>query len=304
MKASRKYLEPVALSKLGGLELVARLVVEGAVTGLHKSPYQGFSIEFSEHRQYMPGDEIRDIDWKVYAKSDRYYIKKYEEETNLRAYILLDTSKSMDFASNGLSKLEYGCYLSASLAYLMLKQRDSVGLVTFDTQMRNYIPPRGAPTHLHAITTILEETEAGNETKISEIFHELAQRIVKRGLVIIISDLLDEPKEVLSSLKHFRHQKHEVIVFHILDKAELEFSFDGPIVFRDLETQETLSTQASVLKEEYLNQVSEFIETYKNGCGSSSIDYVQIDTSVPFDDVLFSYLSHRRQAKNTVLFNK
>lgn len=302
MKSSRKYLDPLSLSRLGGLELVARLVVEGAVTGLHKSPYQGFSIEFAEHRQYMPGDEIRDIDWKVYAKSDRYYIKKYEEETNLRAYILLDASKSMDFKSNGLSKLEYGCYLSASLAYLMLKQRDSVGLVTFDTKMREYVPPRGTPTHLHAITTVLEETTAGNETKISEIFHELAQRIVKRGLVIVISDLLDEPDEVLSSLKHFRHQKHEVIVFHLLDSAELEFSFDGPIIFRDLETQETLSTQANALKDEYLNQISRFIETFKNGCGSSSIDYVQIDTSVPFDDVLFSYLSHRRQARNAVLF--
>lgn len=301
MRNLRKYLDPVALSKLGGLELVARLVVEGAVTGLHKSPYQGFSIEFAEHRQYMPGDEIRNIDWKVYAKSDRYYIKKYEEETNLRAYILLDASESMDFGSNGMTKLEYGSYLSASLAYLMLKQRDSVGLVTFDTQMREYVPPRGTPTHLHAITTILEETTAGNETKISEIFHELAQRIVKRGLVIVISDLLDEPDEVLSSLKHFRHQKHEVIVFHLLDKAELEFSFDGPIVFRDLETQETLSTQANALKDEYLNQIANFIETYKNGCGSSSIDYVQIDTSVPFADVLFSYLSHRRRAKQTTI---
>jgi len=302
MKTSRKYLDPVAFSKLGGLELVARLVVEGAVTGLHKSPYQGFSIEFAEHRQYMPGDEIRNIDWKVYAKSDRYYIKKYEEETNLRAYILLDASRSMDFKTEGLSKLEYGCYLSASLAYLMLKQRDSVGLVTFDTKMREYVPPRGTPTHLHAITTVLEETNAGDETKVSQVFNELAQRIVRRGLVIVISDLLDEPNDVLSSLKHLRHRKHEVIVFHLLDKAELEFTFDGPIIFRDLETQETLSTQASALKDEYLDQIAKFIEHYKNGCGSSAIDYVQIDTSVPFDSVLFSYLSHRSQAKQTVHF--
>jgi len=302
MRTSRKYLDPVALSKLGGLELVARLVVEGAVTGLHKSPYQGFSIEFAEHRQYMPGDEIRNIDWKVYAKSDRYYVKKYEEETNLRAYILLDASKSMDFKSNGLSKLEYGCYLTASLSYLMLKQRDSVGLVTFDTQMREYVPPRGTPTHLHAITNVLEETEAGNETAISKVFHELAQRIVRRGLVIIISDLLDEPNEVLTSLKHLRHRKHEVIVFHLLDKAELEFSFDGPIVFRDLETQSTLSTQASALRDEYMNQIKKFISAYEDGCGSSAIDYVQIDTSVPFHSVLFSYLSHRSQTKGKIRY--
>ena len=293
MRESKKYLDPVALSRLGGMELVARLVVEGFITGLHKSPYQGFSVEFAEHRQYMPGDDIRHIDWKVFGKSDRFYVKKFEEETNLRAYILLDASGSMGYNSNGLSKLEYGCYLAASLTYLMLKQRDSVGLVVFDTQMRRYIPPRGEPTHLNSITSVLEETEAGDETSISRTFNELAKQIIRRGLIIIISDLLDKPNDVLTSLKHFRHRKHEVIVFHLLDKAELTFPFNGPIVFRDMEDNRLLSTQAESLKAEYLQQLSNLIQDYRRGCGANSIDYVQIDTSTSFDYVLSSYLSRR-----------
>jgi uncharacterized protein (DUF58 family) len=296
MRASHKYLDPAALSQLGGMELVARLVVEGFITGLHKSPYQGFSVEFAEHRQYMPGDEIRYIDWKVYGKSDRYYIKKFEEETNLRAYILLDVSGSMDYKydDKGLTKFEYGCYLAASLTYLMLKQRDSVGLAVFDTHIKEYIPPRGAATHLHAIMSTLEQVQPGNETSISTIFHELAKRIIRRGLVIVISDLLDQPSEVLSALKHFRHRKHEVIVFHLLDRAEMTFPFEGPVVFRDIETGRTLPTQAETLKASYLEQLGAFIQDYRRGCGTSLIDYVQIDTATPFDYALSSYLSRRK----------
>ena len=296
MRTSHRYLDPVALSRLGGMELVARLVVEGFITGLHKSPYQGFSVEFAEHRQYMPGDEIRYIDWKVYGKSDRYYIKKFEEETNLRAYILLDASGSMNYKydEKNITKFEYGCYLAASLTYLMLKQRDSVGLAIFDTHIREYIPPRGAATHLHAIMSVLESVQPGNETNISTIFHELAKRIVRRGLVIVISDLLDQPSEVLSALKHFRHRKHEVIVFHLLDKGEMTFPFDGPIVFQDMETGKTLPTQAEALKAGYLEELGAFIQEYRRGCGASLIDYVQIDTATPFDYALSSYLSRRK----------
>ena len=302
-----QYLNPNAVSRLAGMELVARLVVEGFISGMHKSPYQGFSVEFAEHRQYMPGDEIRYIDWKVYGKSDRYYIKKFEEETNLKSYLLLDTSGSMAFKSEeqgakskeeealSSSKLEYGCYLAASLAYLMLKQRDSVGLVIFDDQLRKYIPPRHGPKHLHAVMSELENASPGRETSISATFHELAQRIVRRGLIIIISDLLDDPEQVLRSLKHFRHKKHEVIVFHILDPAETTFPFDGPVLFRDLETRDQLSVEAELLRDEYLQQMNELISTYKSGCGASSIDYVQMDTSVPFDYALSLYLSKRKR---------
>ena len=295
----RKYLDPTAISRLAGMELVARLVVEGFISGMHKSPYQGFSVEFVEHRQYMPGDEIRYIDWKVYAKSDRYYIKKFEEETNLKSYILLDTSGSMAFksdeSSEKITKLEYGCYLAASLAYLMLKQRDSVGLVIFNDQLRSYIPPRLGPTHLHALMAGLEDVSPGGDTDISATFHELAQRIVRRGLIIIISDLMDDPEKVLRSLKHFRHKKHEVIVFHVLDPTELTFPFDGPILFRDLETQEELSVEAELLRDEYLRQMKHFTDTYKNGCRANSMDYMQMDTSVPFDYALSLYLSMRKR---------
>ena len=296
MRTSHKYLDPVALSRLGDMELVARLVVEGFITGLHKSPYQGFSVEFAEHRQYMPGDEIRYIDWKVYGKSDRYYVKKFEEETNLRTYILLDASGSMNYKydEKTLTKFEYGCYLAASLSYLMLKQRDSVGLAVFDTNIRNYIPPRGTAPHLHAIMSVLEKAQPGNETNISAILHELAKRIVRRGLVIVISDFLDQPSEVLSALKHFRHRKHEVIAFHLLDSAEMTFPFEGPVVFQDMETGKTLQTQSEALKAGYLDQLNSFIQDYRRGCGSSLIDYVQLDTSTPFDYALSSYLSRRK----------
>lgn len=295
----RTYLDPAAISRLAGMELVARLVVEGFISGMHKSPYQGFSVEFVEHRQYMPGDEIRYIDWKVYGKSDRYYIKKFEEETNLKSYILLDTSGSMAFkgdeSSQEITKLEYGCYLAACLAYLMLKQRDSVGLVIFNDQLRSYIPPRLGPTHLHALMSGLENASSGGDTDISTTFHELAQRIVRRGLIIIISDLMDDPEKVLRSLKHFRHKKHEVIVFHVLDPAELAFPFDGPILFRDLETQEQLSVEAEFLRDEYLQQMDQFVKTYRDGCNANSIDYVQMNTSVPFDYALSLYLSMRKR---------
>lgn len=299
MDEKRTYLDPNAISRLGRMELAARLVVEGFISGMHKSPYQGFSVEFVEHRQYMPGDEIRYIDWKVYGKSDRFYIKKFEEETNLKSYIILDTSGSMGFksdkSSDKLTKLEYGCYLAASLTYLMLKQRDSVGLVIFDDKIKNYIPPRNGPSHLHAIISELENTTPGEETNISSAFHELAQRIFRRGLVIIISDLLDDPENVIRSLKHFRHKKHEVIVFHILDPAELTFPFSGPIIFKDLETHKQLSVEAEFLKNEYLMKMKKLISEYKNGCNASLIDYVQVDTAVPFDYALSIYLSKRKK---------
>lgn len=295
-KRHRKFLDPVALSKLGGLELVARLVVEGFISGLHRSPYQGYSVEFAEHRQYMPGDEIKHIDWKVYGKSDRFYIKKFEEETNLKAYILLDTSGSMGYGSGDLSKLEYGCYLAASLSYLMLRQRDYVGLALFDGAIVRYIPPRGESSHLRLITTALEEATPGGETGIGEAIQELARRIVRRGLIILISDLLDEPQKVIRGLKLLRHSKHEVIVFHVMDHSELTFPFEGSVVFRDLETGERLNTDAGSLRSEYLRGIKDFLESYKKGCGASLVDYILMDTHTPFDYALSAYLSRRAES--------
>ncbi len=290
-----KYLDPNALARLGGIQLVARLVVEGFMTGLHRSPHQGFNVEFAEHRQYMPGDDLRHVDWRVYGKSDRFYVKKFEEETNLRAYLLLDTSRSMAYGHEGNSKLDYARYLAASLAYLMLRQRDSAGLVTLDSRVRQYVPPRGSPAHLQAITSVLEEVEPGSETDLSMALHELSRRLTRRGLIVVISDLLDDVDGVLRSLRLLRNRKHEVVVFHVLDPAELELPFREPLVFRDMESGETLPAQAGSLRRSYREAVEAFVEAYRMGCRADGVDYVLMNTATPFDAALARYLSHRQR---------
>jgi uncharacterized protein (DUF58 family) len=291
----RRFLKPEVVSKLSGIEIKARLVVEGFIAGLHKSPYHGFSVEFAEHRQYMPGDPIRNIDWKVYAKSDRYFVKEFEEETNLKAYILLDTSGSMAYKSDGIPKLEYSCYLSASLAYLMLKQRDSVGLVVFDQHIKKYIPPKSTMTHLHNLLKELDKLEASETTNVSSTLHEMAERIKRRGLIIVISDLFDDPDLIINGLKHFRHKKHEVIVFHILDPKEKSFSFPKEAIFKDLETGEEILTSPWQIRKDYQQKIDSLVQRYTLECRESIIDYVLLDTSVPFDYALFSYLNKRRR---------
>ncbi len=289
----RKYLDPAIVSKLAGMELKARLVVEGFIVGLHKSPYHGFSVEFAEHRQYMPGDDIRHIDWKVYGKSDRFYIKQFEEETNLRGYILLDASGSMAYKSDGISKLEYGSYLAAALSYLMLRQQDSPGLLVYDEKIRSYIPPRGAHSHINNILKELTRIEASEKTDAALAFHELADRIKRRGLIIVISDLFDNPEKMLVGLKHFRHRKHEVIVFQVLDPFERYFSYKTEARFRDMETDQLLLTNPHQIRKEYIERLKEFIESFSRSCRDSLIDYHLLDTSVPFDKALFGYLAKR-----------
>ena len=238
------YLQPSVVSRLATMELRARLVVEGFITGLHKSPYHGFSVEFAEHRQYMPGDEIRRIDWKVLGRTDRYYIKQFEEETNLKSYLLIDTSKSMDFKSEGnLTKLQYGSYLAAALAYLMTKQKDAVGLVTYDEELRKYLPPRSTKVYLQTILAELESLRAANKTGIGNALNDVAERLSRRGLVVIISDLFDDPNDIMQALKHFRYSQHEVIVFHVLDPRERNFQFGRDAIFKDMETDEEMMTQ-------------------------------------------------------------
>jgi len=223
------------VARLSNMSLRARLVVEGYIIGQHKSPFHGFSVEFAEHRAYGPGDEIRHVDWKLFAKTDRYFVKQYEEETNLRSYIILDTSRSMDYKSGSVSKLEYGNYLAAALSYLMLNQQDGVGLVLFDNKIQKFLPPRSIPSQINAILTHLDNVGPGEDTNIGIVLHEMAERIKKRGLVILISDLLDEPDTIIGGLKHFRHNKQEIIVFHILDRKELEFDFNDRTRFKDYE---------------------------------------------------------------------
>ena len=291
--SKKKYVDPLALSKIANLELRARLVVEGYYSGLHKSPFQGFSVEFAEHRQYMPGDDIRHIDWRVYAKSDRYYIKEYEEDTNLRCYLLLDASGSMQFGSRGMTKLEYGCNVVASLTYLMLRQQDAVGLLTFDEEIKRYIPPRSHTRHFKVIIDELQNTKARKETNVAKVLHEFAERIRRRGLIIVISDLFDDPKRILVALQHFRHKKHEVIVFHLMDEEELTFPFQRLVLFEDMETGRRILSDPRAYKKTYQKQLGEYLNTLKQGCLQHNIDYVRITTSTPYDAALTSYLSRR-----------
>jgi len=291
----RKFLRPDIVSRLSGLEIKARLVVEGFIAGLHRSPYHGFSVEFAEHRQYMPGDPIRNIDWKVYSRTDRFFVKEFEEETNLKAYLLLDISGSMGYHSNGISKLEYSSYLCAALSYLMLQQRDSVGLVVFDRKIQQYIPPKSAATHLHVLLSQLDKIQASQTTNVSSALHEMAERIKRRGLIILISDLFDYPEKIMSGLKHFRHRKHEVIVFHILDPRERDFSFPQEAIFKDIETQEEILTSPWQIQKDYQAKLQEWIEKYRLELRESLIDYVLLDTSIPFDEALFAYLSKRQR---------
>ncbi len=290
----RNFLQPETISKLENLSLVARLVVEGFIIGLHKSPYHGFSVEFAEHRPYMAGDEIKHIDWKLFGKTDRYYVKQFEEETNLKAYIILDASESMAFGSNGVNKLQYGSYLGAALTYLMLKQQDAVGLTLFDEGIRSFIPPSSRPSYLNVILSQMEDLETGGETDISGTLHEMAERIKRRGLIILISDLLDDPEDVLMGLKHFRHRKHEVIVFHIMDDQELNLDYDRQVELTDLESGQALTTDPRLIRNAYRNEIHKFIEKYRQECLSNHIDYIQLTTSQPFDLALTEYL-HKRQ---------
>src|SRR5262245_1976466 len=231
----RMLLDPEALARIGSMELVAREVVEGFVSGRHRSPYHGFSVEYADHRPYTPGDETRALDWKLLARTDKCFIKLFEEETNLRGTIVLDCSRSMSFKSGAIDKLTYGCYLAAALGYLMIRQNDSVGLAVFDRSIRCYIPPRSTPIHFRRILGQLQDQTPGHDTDVGSILHELAERIKRRGLILLISDLIDNVDEIVRGLQHFRHRHHELIVFHVMDDAELTFPYDRTTRFKDIE---------------------------------------------------------------------
>lgn len=279
------------------MSLRARLVVEGFITGQHRSPYHGFSVEFSQHRPYMPGDPLKNIDWRVFGRTDKYYVKQYEEETNLKAYILLDCSASMSYASGEVSKLQYGSYLSAALTYLLLKQRDAVGLLTFDRKINTYIPPRSIQEYLNRILTELDNLEPGGETEIGTTLHLMADRIKRRGLIILISDLFDDEETILGGLKHFRHSGHEVLIFHILDPMEKSFAFKGNLRMKDLETQEKIPLSPEHLKQDYRKQFQKWMTGIENGCRDNKIDYSLFDTSTTFDLALSLFLSKRSKMK-------
>ena len=290
-----QYLNPEILAKVPNLELRAKLVVEGFITGLHKSPMHGFSVEFSQHRQYNPGDSLRFIDWKVFGRTDRFYIKQYEEETNLKANILLDVSRSMSFKSVNISKLQYGKYLSAALSYLLLMQRDAVGLGIFDKKLLKILPPRSVFSYLQPILKQLDQAKRGYDTDISSVLHLMAERIKRRGLIILLSDLLDDPDQIISGLRHFRHNKHEVLIFHILDPLELNFDFQGDIVFEDLETGENIRAHPWYIKQNYIEKMEEHINYLKKQCLENQIDYSMIRTDMNLDIALMDYLTKRKK---------
>ncbi|HEX2310758.1 MAG TPA: DUF58 domain-containing protein [Vicinamibacterales bacterium] len=291
--AEQRFLDPAVIARIGGLELRARTIVEGFLSGLHRSPLKGFSVEFAEYRQYLPGDDLSTIDWKVYARSDRYYVKKYEEETNLRAHLLLDVSASMSYGSGAMTKRDYGSCLAASLAYLMNRQRDAAGLVTFDERILGWLPPSIRPGHLRALLVTLDRLPDGAKTDAGRPLHQLADALAKRGMVVLISDLLDEPARVIDGLKHFRFRGNDVLVFHVLDRSELTFPFDRPVRFRDLESGEEVIATPSEVRDEYLAGIRGLIETYRRELRTVGIDYQLLDTSEPLDRALLSYLAVR-----------
>lgn len=288
-----KYLDPSALARLKNIKLVARAVVEGFISGLHRSPYKGFSVEFAEYREYVPGDDLKHFDWKVYARTEKEYVRLYQEETNLRVHVLLDCSSSMSFASRGLTKFDYGAFLSASLAYLAIRQQDSCGLIVFDTDIRKNIPPRSSPIHLKNMLTVLEEVKTTEKTNVAETLHKLAESIVKRSLIIVVSDLFDDPEAIMKGLHHFRHKRHEVIVFHVMDPAEIEFPYDDMTEFRDLETGERINVNPISVREEYLKRMDAFVARFKHECAKSNIEYLLLNTEVPFEIALASFLAKR-----------
>ena len=291
----KNYFDPLILARLSNLYLKSRWVVEGIMSGIHRSRSKGFSVEFEEHREYSPGDEIRRIDWKALGKFDRYFIKETEDETNLRAYLILDVSASMDYTSNGITKFSYGCILAASLAHVIIKQQDAAGLVTFSDRIESFIPPRAQRGYLMEILRALEGITPAGETSVGKILQEVAGKMNRRGLVILISDLLDEPESILEGLHLFRFKGNDVIVFHLLDPAELELPFEGNILFEDMEQVDLkVTADPKAIHRVYLKVVEEFIERIRKDCQERSIDYQLLSTSTPLDHALVSYLSWRR----------
>src|SRR5580658_67829 len=292
----RQFLDPAVIARLGSLELKARTIVEGFLSGLHRSPFKGFSVEFAEYRQYIHGDDLSTIDWKVYARSDRYHVKKFEEETNLDCHLMLDVSGSMGYGSRGLTKLEYGSCLAAAIAYLMNRQRDAVGLMAFDERIVDMLPASARPGHLRALLLSLDRLRAGKETDVSKPLHQLADSLSKRGIVVLISDLLDEPEAVIRGLKHVRFRGTDVIVFHVLDPDEIDFPFNRPTRFEDLETTEEIMAVPGLVRELYLRQMGALIDRYKRELGVTGIDYQLLKTTDPLELALLSYLSTRARA--------
>ena len=295
MPTAEQYLKPEVIRTVSRLDLRARFIVEGFLSGLHASPFHGFSVEFSEHRRYSQGDDLKDIDWLVYAKTDRYYVKKYQAETNITGYLLMDLSESMAYTyRQELTKFDYGICLAAALAYMMVHQQDPVGLITFDEKIRHSLPPRSKRTQLGNILAILSKLKPTGPTDIAKNLQSVGAMIRHRSLIMLFSDLLADPEPTIKMLRQLRYRGHDVILFHILDEAEVHFPFSGMVDFREPETGENLVVDADGMKADYLDAVRELCETYRRECFSAGIDYVGLNTSMPFDKALIEYLFSRQ----------
>jgi len=286
-------LQPEEISRISRLEVRARQIVEGFLSGLHRSPYYGQSVEFVQHREYVPGDDFRRIDWKVWSKTDKYYIKQYEEDTNLRTLLLVDVSESMSFGTGPLTKYDYACTVAAALAYLLLRQQDAVGLVTFDNQIRSRVPPRSRQSHLQAIIKALQGGAPASKTALDRLLGQVAEEQSLRGMIVLISDLFVDPQTLDRGLSLLRHRGHDVLVFHILDDAELDFNFAGTTRFEGLEGAGDVVCDPRALRDGYLTALNEFLETIRRQCARQLIDYQTIRTSEHLDAALAYYLNHR-----------
>lgn len=299
--AKNPLLDPRKLAKVSRMELIARQVVEGFVSGKHPSPFHGASVEYADHRPYTIGDEIRTVDWKLLAKTDKYYVKLFEDETNLRATLLVDASRSMATRSEAddtlPTKLEYACYLAAAMAYLMLRQNDSVGLAVLDNHVREYLPARSTPAHFRRMIDVLESVQPDRETTLGPVLHQVAGRLQRRGMVILISDLLDDRDALMDGLSHLRHDKHEVVVLHVMDPAEMEFPFDRLTRFKDMEGAGSLLANPRNIRSKYLQRLDTFMRDIKANCLQRGISYQFTRTDTPFEQMLMAYLSHRMRTR-------
>ena len=297
---AERHLDTKTIERIKRLDVRARLVVEGFLTGQHKSPYHGFAVEFASHREYVPGDDIRHIDWKVWSKTDRYYIKEYETETNLQSTIMVDASKSMKYGAHSerqWSKYDYAATAAASLAFLLQQQQDAVGLVTFTTQVDCRLPPSSHPSHLKRLLHELEQTQPDHQTDLHEVFGQLAAQVRTPGIVVLISDLFADPQQLSDALDQLRLRRNEVVVMHTLHADELEFPFAGNTLFRGLETARELQSDPRALRKSYLKIMQRFIERMRTMCASKGVDYVLMNTNDPLDAVLASYLNFRQKIK-------
>jgi len=296
MAGQARYLDPAIVARLGSIDLKAKTIVEGFLTGLHRSPFKGFSVEFAEYRQYLPGDDLATLDWKIYARSDRHVVKKFEEETNVECHILLDVSRSMGYSSHEVTKLQYASFLAGALAYLMNRQRDAVGLLTFDDQIQTLLPASARPGHLKTVLLALERLTLGARTDIAKPLGDLVQAIRKRGLVVLISDLLDDPDRIIEGLKHFRYRGTDVVVFQVLDPHELSFPFDRAARFRDVESNHEVVAVPAAVRDTYRARLDAMVSNFRTVLGQNGIDYTLLDTSQPLEVALLAYLQTRRRA--------